>query len=536
MDESIPRIRRPYLLFLAFLAGAAVMSLEMAAQRSFSPYFGSTNYIWANIIGALMASLALGYYAGGRIADRWPRAPVLLWLLGSCGAAASFAPLFVHPLALASLPSGITAEQSFRIDLLGSLLLTLLLPVPLVFLLAMAPPFLVRLTARSREESGTAAGRVNAFSAVGSIAGTFLPTLVLIPTLGPRATFALTGAVVAVSAAAGLTFLGAGRLRLAAWALLAPAVPGLLLSARPVHGGPDTLAERESPYQYVRVYEKDGKRFLTLNEGRDQYHSMQIPGRELTDGNYFDYMNLAPLHFDPAVQRRLRVHVVGLAAGIYSRQIHHFFGRMFEVSVDGAEIDPEVLAVSREFFGLSGPGNRNLSAAAADGRLDLATASGTYDLIAVDAYSRQLYIPFHLVTKEFFELCRDRLGPGGIVALNVCDFSSRSPALEAIRNTVASVFGTVYELRLAGTQNYLLYARRDDAPAGLETVRRNLDDPAFASASEAPALRALLLGAVPYRTAHAHDPGIRVLTDDCAPVEALMDASFRRVRSGMRTE
>ena len=140
-------------------------------------------------------------------------------------------------------------------------------------------------------------------------------------------------------------------------------------------------------------------------------------------------------------------------------------------------------------------------------------------------------IPSFLVQHAF-----NRLGPGGIVALNVCDFSSRSPALEAIRNTVASVFGTVYELRLSGTQTSLLYAGRDDAPADLETVRRNLEDPAFASASEAPALRALLLGAVPYRTAHAYDPGIRVLTDDCAPVEALMDASFRRVRSGMRTE
>ncbi|MCU0722940.1 MAG: fused MFS/spermidine synthase, partial [Planctomycetes bacterium] len=472
--------RRSFLYFVALAAGAAGMALEMTAQRALAPHFGSSTYIWANVIGILLAGLSLGYWAGGRLADRRASPSLLLGLLGAVSVWAALVPLVVHPLGRACIPEGTPAEHSFRINLLGSFLCTLLLFGPPVVLLGAAQPFLVRLLSRDPGETGRTAGRVNAFSAVGSLAGTFAPTLVLIPALGTRLAFTACAAALAALAAGGALLFARGRPRYAAALLLLPLLPSALLGRGPVNPDPGTLEESESPYQYIRVYEREGRRFLTMNEGRDQFHSLQVEGKALTEGQYFDYLNLVPLHFDPAMHPSLRICVVGLAAGVYSRQAHHFFGGMFRVEIDGAEIDPSVLAAGRRHFGLDGPLHRNLAAAAADGRIHLASSQGGYDLVAVDAYSRQLYIPFHLITEEFFRLCAEKLRPGGFVAVNVCDFGERSPALSAVRNTCARVFGTAYLLRLPRTMNHLLYARKGSLPADLDRVRENLLDPAFA--------------------------------------------------------
>ncbi|MHC4598851.1 MAG: spermidine synthase [Planctomycetota bacterium] len=529
-------LRKPTLLSLAFASGAAVMTFEMAGARALSPYFGSSTYIWANVIGVLMASLALGYMVGGRLADRRPRLNVLLLLFGVAGALGAFLPLVFNPLCRACVPEGIASAHSFRVNLLGSLLVTCLLLVPVVFLLAMTTPFLVRLMARSRETSGSAAGRVNGFGAVGSIVGTFLPTLILIPAVGPNLTFTVTGAALAAAASLGLALFGSGPVRWAGFAFLAPALLSGVLGARAVHGDPATLDERDSPYQYVRVYEKEGRRFLALNEGRDEFDSLLVEGKALTGGQYYDFLNLVVLHFDPALRRRLRVAMVGLAAGTYSRQLHHFFGDLYRVEIDGAEIDPEVLDVGRLYFGLEGPENRNLKASPSDGRLFLERANGDFDLIAIDAYSRQLYIPFHLITEEFFRLCHEKLAPGGFVAVNVCDFGSRSPALEAVRNTCARVFGNVTLLRIEETVNFLLYARKGAPAGGRDRIVRNLESAPLASARESADLKNLIVRALPNRTEHREEPGRLVLTDDHAPLEQLMDRSFRRVRKRLRIE
>jgi hypothetical protein len=152
----------------------------------------------------------------------------------------------------------------------------------------------------------------------------------------------------------------------------------------------------------------------------------------------------------------------------------------------------------------------------------------------VDAYSRQLYIPFHLITEEFFRLCRDRLASGGFVAVNVCDFGSHSPALGAIRDTVVRVFGNAFVLRLPGTLNYIVYARKGRHDADPFAVTARLDHPGLASVPEGPELKSLLLRSVYYRSEHRDVEGDLVLTDDRAPLERLMDASFRRVRANLR--
>jgi predicted membrane-bound spermidine synthase len=525
-------VRRTLLLVLALVSGACVMTVEMAGQRSLTPFFGSSTYVWTNVIGVILAALSVGYLMGGRLADRNPRPLLLLAILSVASFLCLLIPVVVHPLAGALIPEGARQESAFRVVYLGSFLVTLLLFAPPIFTLGMVPPFLVRLVTREAGEVGRASGHVYALSTVGSILGTFLPTLVFIPWIGSKCTILLAGGTLLVFSTAGIVLFASGGRKLASSALLLLLIPAALGAARPVKGGPATLAEHESPYQYVRVHAKGDALMLSLNEELETYHSLLLEGRALTGATHFDYFLFAPLHFDPELHPRLRVYVAGLAGGVVSRQLHHFFGETFRLEVDGAEIDPTVLAMGRRFFGLDSGENRNLAAYPMDARLFLENGSGKYDLILVDAYANQMYIPFQLASREFFERARGRLASGGVLCVNVADFSPRAPLLTAVRNTLARAFGRVDQVKVPGGMNYLLFASRDDVPRD-SVVRRNLNRPSFASRPEAGELAALLEGALESRRSFHAEPRGTVLTDDFAPVEALMDASFREARRRM---
>lgn len=521
--------RRGYLFALAFVSGACVMTVEMAGQRALVPHFGSSTYVWTNIIGVILAALSVGYLLGGRIADRAPDARILLGVVAAASLLCMLVPVVVHPLAEALIPAGTRQESAFRLVYLGSFLVTLLLLAPPIFLLGMVSPFTIRLLTREAGEVGRSSGTVYALSTVGSIVGTFLPTLVLIPSLGTARTILAAAGSLCLFAVAGFGLFAAKR-RAAAAALLVPLLPALLLSGMPAKGGGDALEERESRMQYIRVLERGDTRILSLNEGLQTYHSLTVRGRALTGASHFDYFNLVPLHFDPALRPRLRVYVAGLAAGTVSRQLHHFFGETFRLEVDGAEIDAAVLDTGRRHFALGPPGHRNLRAMAADGRVALAEAGEPYDIVLVDAYANQMYIPHQLASVEFFARVKARLAPGGIACINVADFTPEGPLLTALKNTMASVFGTVVQVRIPAAVNYFLYAAREGEPSE-DILQAGLRRASFLSRPEAPQLVDLLRYAVHARTVHRADPGTRLLTDDHAPLEALMDAAFRKART-----
>lgn len=524
-------VERTYLYALAFVCGACVMTVEMAGQRALTPHFGSSTYVWTNVIGVILAALSVGYMAGGRLADRLPKPTILLSIVGAAGLLSLLVPVLAHALGDAVIPEGMRQESAFRVVYLGSFLLTLLLFAPPVLLLGMVSPFIIRLVTRDKEEAGRSSGTVYAFSTVGSILGTFLPTLLLIPSIGTSATIYSAAAGLLVFAALGGALFAPGRKKAVAALWLVPLLPALAALSVPIKADASTLEETESAYHYIRVHDRKGALALSLNEELETFHSIWKPGHALTD-THFDALLLLPLHFDPALRPRLRVYIAGLAAGVTSRQVHHFYGRLFHLEIDGAEIDPEILSLGRRYFGLQGPDNRNLHAFTADGRLFLDRSRGTYDLILVDAYADQMYVPFQMASREFFLRVRDRLAPGGLVGMNVADLGPDGRMLAAVRNTLATVFGAVEQIKIPGTMNYLLYAGRDgvvDAGA----IPENVDRPALLSRPEAERLVRVLRAAFASRKRFHADPARRVLTDDLAPVARLADASFREARREM---
>tara|TARA_A100001037_G_scaffold246865_1_gene228662 strand:- start:630 stop:1283 length:654 start_codon:yes stop_codon:yes gene_type:complete len=163
-------------LALVFLGGFTVMVLEVYGAYLMRPHFGSSQEVWLAMIGMVMVALSAGYYLGGRLADRFQRASFLTWLLYPAGVFIFFTEQIAAPVL--ELEWMVTANV-----VLASTLVSTAVFLPPCFVLGMLAPYMIRLCARHLDHVGAVAGRVYAASTMGSIAGVFVPVL-LIPQTG----------------------------------------------------------------------------------------------------------------------------------------------------------------------------------------------------------------------------------------------------------------------------------------------------------------------------------------------------------------
>jgi predicted membrane-bound spermidine synthase len=503
-------VRRYGFPALAFVTGAAVTVYEFAAPLLLRGWFGQTIYVWANVIGVILFALALGYAAGGRLADRTntlvPLALVLAFA-GTYGLVVGWAgPAFCGWLAG---PEEYTQDAAVRAFVAESLAASLFLFGPPLMALGMATPLLVQ-RASSAWPVGRSAGLIFAVGTMGSITGIYATTFLFVDWWGVRATITAASSVLVLLGAAGLL---AARRRRAAAAVLVPLalVPVGLAppwDALPPEGA-RLVAFRETPYQLVRVVDRPAKdgggRWLAFDEGLGTYHSMRIDDRGWT-GAYYDAFAAVP-DWLPG-EGPLKVLILGNAAGTMSRFLQiHKGSRVIEI--DGVEIDPRVTEVSRETMGLKDEDHRRI--VHADGRAFLrGCAEGSYDAIFLDAYARQVSIPPALATREFFELARSRLSEGGLLVCNVGALRPGGALVKTLADTAAAGFKSDVALApLEDLANVLLVAARGGPP------------PAPPSHIQ--------LGAFDSFARHVPGEGI-VLTDDFCPVEAITarDLELRR--------
>jgi spermidine synthase len=496
------------------------MVIEITAARILTPYFGQTVFVWTNLIGIILAALALGNYFGGRLADRSKTLAPLFLLLLLCGTLCVFIPFAIHGTARFFLGEGLTLEEAFPILIRGSFATGLLLFAPPVLLAGGCLPFLVKAAAEVTGKVGRASGSVYGASTLGSIAGTFLSTYVLIELLGSKRTFFAAGMLLLALAATGLLCLRIGRGRVFGVLILLAGGALVLSGSYPAIGfsaSGDVIFEAESRYQYVRairVSDDPETIHLSLNEGLDSFHSIYVEDDVLTGGQYYDYYGLLPAL--AGLDRLERVCIIGLAAGTTARQYQYFYGKEPGLEIDGVEIDPVTVEVGRELMGLDSAKDCLRSFNDMDGRIFLEFTSARYDVMVIDAYAQQVYIPFHMTTKEFFELVNERLKPGGIVGMNVSGYTFSDRLLRSVANTAASVFGSVAVAKLPEVRNFMIYAVKG----------RGYTDPGSAGRLPDPArLDPLLQAILPFGLCRKFDfdPSGDLLRDDYAPVEVLCD-------------
>lgn len=496
-----------YLYFTVFISGLCSLALEMAASRLLESTFGSSNLVWAVVIGLILVYLAVGYYLGGKWADRSASLKTFFLILIAAACSIAVIPLIAKPIL--NLASRAFDQLQFGILAGAFAVVIVLLAVP-VILLGTASPFAIRLAVQDSRTVGKISGQIYAISTLGSFIGTFLPPLLLIPLAGTSLTFLLIGGVLLLTALSGLVITKNFH-RSAIALLFVPMMviaAGVWLRQQPIRSSDGMIFETESAYNYIQVLEYNDYRLLRLNEGQG-VHSIYHP-TILSYSGPWDQVLAAPF-FNPSPVEPSSVQsmaIVGLAAGTAARQASFAFPG---IQIDGFEIDPKIVTTGNEFFAMDQiPG---LNVIVQDGRWGLQHSQKQYQVISVDAY-RPPYIPWHLTTREFFQIVRDHLTEDGVMIINVGRAPDDRRLINTLTSTILQVFPTVHVMDLPGSFNSLLYATAQ--PTLASNLQDNLNK-LLPRSDIHPLLAETVYNAI--NNLQPAPPQDLIFTDDRAPIE-----------------
>jgi spermidine synthase len=493
------------LYITVFFSGLATLGIELSAERLIGSVFGTSNLVWASIIGLILIYLTAGYALGGRWADRSPHSITLYRILAWGGFLAGLVPLISRPVLQAAANAFDELQLGVLFGSFASVLILLSIPVTL---LGMISPFAIRLAVADARKVGRTAGDIYAVSTAGSFIGTFLPGLVFIPWIGTTRTFLFFSLLILAVALFGMQRTAGWKacFRLI-WMPLVLVVLYFLLASGTIKRTAGQIYEVESAYNYIQVLETDGYRMLRLNEGQG-IHSMWHPTVFDFAGPWEQFLAApffnSPPYDLPQVQR---IAIVGLAAGTTAAQATAVYGSL---PIDGYEIDPEIIRVGQEFFAMNQP---NLNPIAQDGRWGLEHSQEKYTIIGIDAY-RPPYIPWHLTTQEFFQLVRQRLTEDGVMVINVGHSPNDRRLLDSLATTIGTIFPSVYVMDIPQTFNAIVYATVqpttiDNLYANYSLLENREDVHPLLKIS----LQRIILNLRPTPS------GGQVFTDDWAPIE-----------------
>ncbi len=397
----LDRLSSTYLLVTAVSGGAIIMAVELLGARMLSPVYGGSLTVWAAMISVTMLSLACGYFLGGWLADRWPR-PGLLYV--ALLLAAGLVALCPH---LRFVLAGCYRVMGLKAGALSASALLFFLPLGLM---GTVSPAAIRLLS-ARRRVGITAGGVYAISTIGSVAGTLLTGLWLIPAFGTPTGFRIAAVSLALVGALGLmTRLG---LKGSA-ALLVPLalafVPTPLASVGETYIAPDgdqvkVIAVRDSAHGRIVVLEKGAYNLLVVGgiiQTGIPRNLDRLQKGDCLATHYFQEL----LPYTVREPEKTSALLVGLAGGMTASML-----KLYGMKIDAVDLDPEIIAVARKHFSFKG------NAVAADGRRFLEDCGEKYDFCVIDTYSGDVF-PFHLASREAFLAARKTLKPKGILAIN----------------------------------------------------------------------------------------------------------------------
>ncbi|MEQ1638287.1 MAG: fused MFS/spermidine synthase [Methylococcales bacterium] len=427
MNENSPKnFGRGGLFLTVFMTGAAVMVIELLGTRMIAPFYGTSLTVWSALISVTMIALALGYFLGGRWADRAKYTGLSL-IIALAGLFTLLIPWLTRPVLLATDPLGLRV---------GAFVSALALFSPSLTMLGMVSPFAIKLATARLEGIGSSSGSIYAVSTVGSVVGTLALGFFLFPLVGSRtilvslglALFALA-LIVAVYEHKLLKSAGSWLPSIGLIIIGLCLLPKIVDAGHAYTGGTQfkILSERESLYGWVRVIEEPARdlRFLTAD-------ASMIGAASITNGKsllgYQKIVGLIPALTSKEMARAL---IIGLGAGHMAKTLRDQYGMV----TDTLEIDPAVATAAVDYFGFK-PTGRSI---VGDARYEIRHLTGPYDLIIHDCFTGGSE-PAHLLTVETITELKALLSEQGILALNFVGFANdRNFALASVAKTLAQV-------------------------------------------------------------------------------------------------
>ena len=500
---------KKYLYFTVFVSGMTTLAAELAASRLIGNVFGTSNLVWASIIGLILIYLTAGYFIGGRWADRWPDAAtlyrVLAWGAFTLGVVPYIATPVLRFAAQAFEGLDVAVLLGSFVGVSDSVLYTRHIARHDLAVCDSTHAWMIP------KAQAKLPAQIYGISTLGSFIGTFLPVLVTIPTIGTRLTFLSFSLVLLLVALIGLGKYASRRLM--AWHLWMPVILiaiAILSNNQSLKDSTGQIYETESAYNYIQVQQINGYTLLRLNDG-EGVHSIYNPNTLNYGGPWAQFLVAPFFNADYSPNQVHRMAIVGLAAGTTARMASAVFG---PIPIDGYELDPKIIEVGKKYFGENLP---NLNVIIGDGRWNLEQSPYQYDIIAVDAY-RPPYIPPHMTTQEFYQIVYNHLTDNGAVAINVGSVPGDRQLINGLATTMATVFPSIHIMDIPGTLNTMIFATKqpttaDNFTANLYALSRRTD------------INPILLSTMQTTFANMK-PGYdttQVFTDDRAPIEWIVD-------------
>lgn len=389
-----------------FLSGALTMILELIAARVLSPYVGSSNLVWTTIIGIMLTSMSIGYWFGGKIADKNKENDMTIlsiFLLIS-----AIATSFISILEVTFID--FMAQLSSNLVLVSIICATVTFGIP-SFFLATVSPIAVKIKNNSMDHIGTTSGKISSLSTIGSIFGTFFAGFVLIPNLGVRniilgCSILLWVLYVYLFDKKSIKNCIIMIIELAVIIVL-NLFGGYLFNAE----NPDILRDVDSEYSRIWVKEINGGettyKTLQVDTGLESYINQETGEMGARYLYYYDLFE----YFNKDAKDTL---MIGGAAYTYPT---HYLQKYENKTIDVVEIDETMTNIAEEEFGLD-KNNPNLGLITQDGRSYLNYNEKKYDAIFIDAF-KGLNAPFELTTYEAMKKAYDSLNENGLVITNI---------------------------------------------------------------------------------------------------------------------
>jgi len=422
-------LKKFFLEIVVFVCGAVVMVYEIVGSRVLGPYLGTSIFIWTSLIGIILGSLSLGYWLGGRLADRKPTYSALAWVVLLAAVFIGVTTLIKEPF-LAYLPRFISGLKW------QSVTASIFLFAPASIFLGMVSPFAVRLKIKALQTSGATVGQLYAISTVGSIAGTFAAGFYLIPAMGTtNILIAITILLTLVSIS---LFIPEKKIEKSIPAVMLIFITSYFYFA--YHSIARSYIDEDTQYSRVWIYDAvdqaTGKPIKFMRINNESSSAMFLDSEDLVF-DYARYYRLAE-HFTPGFRSTL---ILGGAAFSYPK---YFLQKYPDATIDVVEIDPELTQMARENFRLKD--NSRMKIFHEDARTFLNRGDHKYDVIYGDAYKSLYTIPWHLTTREAAQKTYNMLNDGGCVLLNIISSleGDASLFLQAELVTYCDVFPYVY--------------------------------------------------------------------------------------------
>lgn len=394
MNKNAKRVSK--LEVTAFVSGFVLMVYELAGARILAPSIGSSTYVWTSVIGIIIAALSLGYWTGGKIADKRGYLIDVARLCLAVGLMIAYT-LIMYVSVLDWVSRDLTDPRW------QGVVASFMLFAPTSFLLGMLSPYLAKLNVRSLKTSGSSIASLSALNSVGGITGTFVAGFILFGYIGSHETLAILAVMMV-----GLSWLVGPRIQWKQRTALSAAI--IMMVALPLPTAHGLQIDTPSAHYTILETTIEGKKARGLATGPDAMQS----GIYTDDPDQLVFWYTQQLDaVVAATEKRDTILVLGGGALTLPQ---HLAKKYPGSSIDVVEIDPKLADISREHFNYLDPANINLIFD--DARTYVNKTSKQYDIVLVDVYGDS-HVPFSLMTREYGDRINAIVKEHGIVAANM---------------------------------------------------------------------------------------------------------------------